>query len=60
MTREELMKLPVGTVVYNGHTEGIIGYAYYEKVIEISISIEDMDNDNTERNERPSVWSVSH
>lgn len=58
MTKKELEALDVGTMVYNGHTEGVIAKDGDLKVIEIWIPIHGMSNDAKDFNERPLNWSV--
>ena len=58
MTRKELENLKIGTLVYNGHTEGVIKMDGKIKVIEVWIPIYAMSNDSNHFNERPAYWSV--
>jgi len=56
MKVKELKALPIGTLVYNGHTEGIITEDCGEKGISIFISIAGMSNDSSNFDERPEYW----
>ena len=58
MTRKELQELNVGTIVYNGRTEGEIKMDGKTKVIEIYIPISGMSNDSSDYNDRPENWMV--
>ena len=58
MTREELMKLPVGTLLYNGKTEGVIVEEYGMKFISIHIPICAMSNRREDCNARPEGWEA--
>ena len=58
MTRKELQELNVGTIVYNGQTEGEIKMDGKTKVIEIYIPISGMSNDSRDYNDRPENWMV--
>lgn len=58
MTKKELEQLPVGTLVRNGRTEGMIQMDGWTKVIEIWIPINTMSNDSAQFDERPEYWSV--
>lgn len=58
MTRKELQELNVGTIVYNGRTEGEIKMDGKTKVIEINIPISWMSNDSRDYNDRPENWMV--
>lgn len=58
MTKKELQELPVGTLLYNGRTEGIIRMDGRDKVIEVFIPISAMSNDAKDFNDRPEWWSV--
>lgn len=58
MTKKELENLPVGTILYNGRTEGEIKMDGKIKVIEIWIPIYGMSNGAVDYNDRPENWSV--
>jgi len=58
MTVKELMQLKDGTLVYNGHSEGVIKTEYGIKVIETSIQISTMSNDANHYDEKPEFWDV--
>lgn len=58
MTRKELMELEVGTIVYNGRTEGEIKMDGNIKVIDIYIPISGMSNDSRDYDDRPENWMV--
>lgn len=57
MTRSELNNLPVGSLVYNGHTEGVIKKDCAGKYIEVWIPINSMSDESKHFDERPSNWS---
>lgn len=58
MTRKELEKLEVGTLLYNGHTEGTIRMDGNRKVIEVWIPISAMSDDSKHFDERPDNWMI--
>lgn len=58
MTVKELQQLEVGTLLYNGKTEGVIKMDGNIKVIELYIQIGTMSNLSNDYNERPENWSV--
>lgn len=58
MTKRELEELRAGTLVYNGHTEGIIKMDGKIKGIEIFIPIHGMSDDSNRIDERPTWWDV--
>lgn len=58
MARTDLQNLEVGTLLYNGHTEGKIVMDGGIKVIEVYIPIYGMSNDAIDFNERPEHWTV--
>lgn len=58
MTRKELAELEDGTVLYNGHTEGVVKTVDKTKVIEVLIPIPYMSNESRHFDERPDSWSV--
>lgn len=58
MTKKELEQLKVGTLVYNGHTDGRIGMDGRTKVIVIRMPINTMSNDSKDFDERPEYWTV--
>ena len=53
MTKKELEGLKPGTVLYNGHTEGVIKMDGKIKCIEVLIPIYGMSNDSNHVDERP-------
>lgn len=57
MKRSELEQLKVGTLVYNGHTEGVVKMDGNIKVIEVYIPICAMNNDSKHYDERPEYWN---
>ena len=60
MTKKELEALEVGTVLFNGHTEGVIKMDGDIKVIEVYIPIYAMSNDANHFDERPEWWIPSN
>ena len=58
MTKKELQELEAGTLLFNGHHEGVIRMDGKEKVIEILIPISGMSNDSTHLEEQPIHWSA--
>lgn len=58
MTRKELESLKIGTLLYNGHTEGVIKAHDGIKYIEILIPIQDMSNSSNHIDDRPEYWDV--
>lgn len=56
MTRKELEALKPGTLIYNGHTEGVIKMDGGEKVIVVQIPIKYMTDDSKHFDERPDNW----
>lgn len=58
MTKKELEALKVGTLVYNGHSEGVVKMDGKIKGIEIFIPIYGMSNDSNHVDERPEGWDV--
>lgn len=56
MTIKELKKLPVGTLIYNGHSEGVIRDDCGVKVIEVLIPIDSMSNNSRHYDEKPEYW----
>ena len=58
MTMQELKQLKVGTLVYNGRTEGMIKEDCGEKVISVHIPLSAMSNDAMCFDERPRNWMV--
>ena len=58
MTKKELENLEVGTLLYNGRTEGVIKMDGKIKVIEIWIPINGMSNDANNFDDRPENWSA--
>ena len=58
MTKKELAGLKPGTVLYNGHTEGVITMDGKIKCIEVLIPIYCMSNDSNHVDERPDGWDV--
>ncbi len=58
MTKKELAGLKPGTVLYNGHTEGVIKMDGKIKCIEVLIPIYCMSNDSNHVDERPDGWDV--
>lgn len=56
MTRKELNDLPIGTLIYNGHTEGTIKKDCAGKYIEVWIPIRAMSDDSKHFDERPGYW----
>ena len=57
MTRKELNALKDGTLIYNGHAEGMIRTDCSVKCIEILIPINGMNNSSKHYDERPELWS---
>ena len=58
MTKKELTQLEVGTLLYNGHREGVIRMDGKINGIELFIPIYGMSNDSNEYDERPEPWYV--
>ena len=58
MTRQELMDLPVGTLLYNCEYEGEVKMDGKFKCIEILIPIKYMDDDSRDSICRPETWDV--
>lgn len=56
MKAKELKELKDGTLLYNGHTEGIIKTVDGEKVIDVIIPISAMRNDSRHFDEQPEWW----
>lgn len=58
MKRSEIQQLKVGTLLYNGRTEGVVKMDGNEKVIEILIPVSSMCNGSSNYDERPEYWEV--
>ena len=58
MKKKELEALKVGTLVYNGHTEGVVKMDGKIKGIEIFIPIYAMSNESNHFDEHPDGWDV--
>lgn len=58
MKRSEIQQLEVGTVLYNGHTEGVVKMDGNIKVIEVLIQVSTMSNNSPHPDERPDNWEV--
>jgi len=58
MTKQELMNLPVGTLLYNCEFEAEVKMDGNLKCIEILIPICDMSNDSRNSICRPETWDV--
>lgn len=58
MKRSEIQQLEVGTVLYNGHAEGVVKMDGNIKVIEVLIQVSTMSNNSPHPDERPDNWEV--
>ena len=58
MTRKELMALRDGTLIYNGHAEGMIRTDSGVKCIEILIPITGMNDHSRHFDEKPEYWDL--
>lgn len=58
MTKKELMELKDGTLIYNGHAEGVIRTDCGVKCIEVLIPINSMSNESRHVDERPDYWGL--
>lgn len=58
MTKKELEALKVGTVVYNGHSEGIITMDGKIKGIQIFIPIYGLNDESRYIDDRADEWDI--
>ena len=58
MTKKELEALKVGTLLYNGHSEGIITMNGKTKGIQIFIPIHGMNDESRYIDDRADEWDI--
>lgn len=58
MTKKQLNQLSIGTLLFNGHSEGRIKMDGKIKVIEVLIPIDSMSDDSHHFDERPDNWDI--
>lgn len=58
MTKKELQELKDGTLLYNGHVEGVIINDCGLKCIQVLIPIHAMNDDARHFDERPENWNL--
>lgn len=58
MKKEEIKKLEVGTVLYNGRFEGVVKIEDGVKVVDIALPVFAMSKDAQDYNMNPENWAM--